>query len=421
MRILQATEYYPPPVIGGRELQVQMLTRELRDRGHDVEVISLAGPMGPRTELDDGIRVHRVEGWTRYLGRFYGDRDRPVHPTVPDPGVVRALRTILRATGPAIVHAHSWLLYSLLPLLPTPDTKLVVWLHDYGLVCPKQSFIYQGGLCSGPNYLKCVGCASEQYGGIRSLATTTGLNMMKPWRGRVNRYVANSKATAVACSRYLSPEHGDMQIIPPFVADSAFQGKVYPRPSFVPQVADYLMFAGLLAPHKGIDVLLEAWLGLEKKIPLVLAGIRRPDTPREFPDGVILAEDVPHEDVLRAWRHCLAAIVPSRYPEPFGTVAVEAMAAGRPVIASAVGGLPDLVTDSVTGLLVPPGDPIALRRAMSQLIASPHRCDALGAEGRRRAVRYSARVAVGAWESVYNEVVGDGGADSKRPPGVSRR
>ncbi len=168
------------------------------------------------------------------------------------------------------------------------------------------------------------------------------------------------------------------------------------------------MFAGALGPHKGLDVLLEAWAGLDLRVPLVLAGIRRMDTPRSFPAGVIVAEDVPHEDVLRAWGHCVAAVVPSVWPEPFGLVALEAMAAGRPVIASAVGGLADLVVDGVTGILVPPGDAGALRSAMQLILDDPFLRGRMGAEGRRRAEAYTANVFVERWERVFREVVESG-------------
>ena len=279
------------------------------------------------------MRVHRVAGWSRFLARLYANPEKPFHPTLPDPGLVRVLGRILRESRPQIVHAHSWLLYSFLPLLPSRETRLVVAVCDYGFICPKGTLVYRGGVCTGPKYAKCVGCAREQYGALRSLALTSGLTAMKPWRGRVDRYVANSKFTARAMAELIEPGKGPMEVIPPFVSDEAFRADQEGRPAFVPSEGPYLMFAGALGPHKGLNVLLEAWAGLEPKIPLVLAGIRRPDTPRSFPVGVILAEEVANEDVLRAFGHCLAAVVPSVWPEPFGTVVVEAMAVGRPVIA----------------------------------------------------------------------------------------
>ena len=387
---------------------VQMLSHELVRRGHEVEVVSLAGPQGPRTEFDGSVRVHRVAGWSRLLGPLYADPEKPFHPTLSDPGLVRVLRGLLREFRPNIVHAHSWMLYSLLPILPSEQTRLVVWVHDYGFICPKTTFVYQGGVCAGPRYVKCVGCAREQYGLLRSLALTTGLTVMKPWRDRVDRYVAVSQFTARASTGLIGRGKGPMEVITPFVSDEAFHADQGGRPAFVPPEGDYLMFAGALGPHKGVDVLLKAWAGLEPRIPLVLVGIRRPDTPRNFPAGVILAEKVPHQDVLRAWSHCLAAVVPSRWPDPHPLVAIEAMAAGRPVVASAVGGLTGIVADGDTGILVPPGDAAALRNAIQRLVADPVLRARMGGEGRKRATAYSANVVVAAWERVYREVIAGG-------------
>lgn len=415
MRIVEVTDCYPPPLVGGRDLLVRMLSHELARRGHEVEVVSLAGPQGPSIERDGLVRVNRVAGWSRALRPLYADPEKPFHPTLPDPGLVRVLGRLLERFRPQIVHAHSWLLYSLLPLLPSQETRLVVWVHDQGFICPKTTFVYRsGGVCTGPNYAKCVRCATEQYGALKSLALTSGLTAMKPWRGRVDRYVANSRATARASARLVGRGNAAMEVIPPFVTDEAFHADRGERPAFVPSEGDYLMFAGALGPHKGVDVLLEAWAGLQPKIPLVLAGIRRPDTPRSIPPGVIVAEEMPHQDVLRAWGHCLAALVPSVWPEPFGMVALEAMAAGRPVVASAVGGLADLVVDGTTGILVPPGDAAALRRAIQRLLADPHLRARMGAEGRQRATAYSANVVVAAWERVFREVVARQAAEEMR-------
>ena len=403
MRIFQATDCYPPPLVGGRDLRVQLLSRELARRGHEVDVLSLAGPRGARTEHDGAVRVHRLAGWSRILP--YANPQTPFHPTLPDPGLVAAIARLLKQRRPHIVHAHSWLLYSLLPLLPSPETRLVVWVHDYGFICPKNTYVYRGGVCAGPRYTKCVACSSEQYGAARAVALTTGLTAMKPWRGRVDRYFAVSQFTAEASAAELGRAAGTVGVIPNFVPDEAFHAGEGPRPAFVPSEGDYLMFAGALGPHKGLDVLLKAWAGLRNRPPLVLAGLRRFDTPRSFPTGVIVVEDVPFEDVLRAWGHCLAAVVPSVWPDPCPSTALEAMAAGRPVVASAVGGLTELVVDGTTGIHVPPGDVSALRNALERIVADAPLRARLGAAGRERAQAYSLDAVVGAWEQVYCDVL----------------
>ena len=405
MRIFQVTDCYPPPLVGGRDLTVQLLSRELARRGHEVDVLTLAGPKGPRTERDGAVQVHRLAGWGRILSSLYADPEKPFHPTVPDPGLVGAISRLLKERRPHIVHVHSWLLYSLLPLLPSPHTRLVVWVHDNGFICPKGTFFHHGGMCTGPRYTKCVSCSSEQYGAPKAVALTTGLAAMKPWRNRVDRYVAISRFIADASAPLLGRSGTRMGVIPPFIPDEAFYAAQGPRPAFVPPADDYLMFAGALGPHKGLNVLLEAWSGLQNRPPLVLAGIRRFDTPTSFPPGVIVAEDLPRGEVLRAWGHCLAAVVPSVWPEPFGLVAAEAMAAGKPVVASAVGGLAEVVEDGITGIHVPPGDVATLRNELERIVADAPLRARLGAAGRERARLYSLDTAAAAWEQVFSDVL----------------
>jgi glycosyltransferase involved in cell wall biosynthesis len=405
MRIFQATDCYPPPLVGGRDLRVQLLSHELARRGHEVDVLTLAGPKGSRTERDGDVRVHRLNGWSRILNPLYADPEKPFHPTLPDPGLVGAISRLLKQRRPHIVHVHSWLLYSLLPLLPSPETRLVVWVHDYGFICPKATYVYHGGVCTGPGYTKCVSCSSEQYGAPKAAALTTGLTMMKPWRRRVDRYYAVSRFTADASAPLMGRNGARMGVIPNFIPEEAFHAAQGPRPAFVPAEGDYFMFAGALAPHKGLNVLLEAWSSLRNRPPLVLAGIRRFDTPNSFPPGVIVAEDVPFEDVLRGWGHCLAAVVPSVWPDPCPSVVLEAMAAGKPVVASAVGGSAEMVVNGTTGIHVPPGDVPALRNALERIVADAPLRARLGAAGRERAKAYSIDKATAAWEQVFSDVL----------------
>lgn len=229
--------------------------------------------------------------------------------------------------------------------------------------------------------------------------------MMRPWHPRADRYIAVSAPVARACASRVARGGRPIEVIPPFLPQDSFPPIDAERPGFVPASGDYLMFAGALGAHKGIDVLIDAWAGIDPTIPLVLAGLPSPDSPAVFPAGVIVAKDVPHDEVVRGWAHCLIAVVPSRWPDPSPLVALEAMAAGRPVVASAVGGLPDLVVDGMTGILVAPGDTAALREGIRQLLINPARREAMGRAGRQRANAFSAAILVPQVERIYQEAV----------------
>lgn len=100
-------------------------------------------------------------------------------------------------------------------------------------------------------------------------------------------------------------------------------------------------------------------------------------------------------------------VLPSTEPEPFGLVIVEAMATARPVIATAHGGPCELVVDGVTGVLVPPGDVLALARAIRTLMDDPDRAAAMGAAGRDRAIaHFSSAAYIAGVHRVYADVLG---------------
>ena len=90
-----------------------------------------------------------------------------------------------------------------------------------------------------------------------------------------------------------------------------------------------------------------------------------------MPDGAQWLGALPHDEVLPLFRSARAVIVPSMWADPCPTVVLEAMAAGRPVVASASGGILDMVVDGVTGRLVPPGDVSALAQAISSVLRDP--------------------------------------------------
>jgi len=139
-----------------------------------------------------------------------------------------------------------------------------------------------------------------------------------------------------------------------------------------------VLYAGRLSREKGILDLVEAARGL----PLVVVG----DGPLR--SSIPAARGfVPHDELVRCYERAAVVACPSRR-EGFGVVCAEAMAHGRPVVATAVGGHLDLVADGETGLLVPPGDVRALRDALERLLADAELRRRLGAAARERALAY---------------------------------
>jgi glycosyltransferase involved in cell wall biosynthesis len=169
---------------------------------------------------------------------------------------------------------------------------------------------------------------------------------------------------------------GDVRVIPSDVDLPAEVGEEARPPE--------VLYAGRLSPEKGIEELVVAAAGMK----LVVAG-----------DGPLRARVpgalgfVPHDELQRLYARAAVVACPSRR-EGFGVACLEAMAHGRPVVATGVGGLADLVVEGETGLVVPPRDPVALREALERLVADPTLRQRLGAAGRERARRNHAWTAV---------------------------
>jgi glycosyltransferase involved in cell wall biosynthesis len=424
MHVVQLTDFYRP-VIGGLERHVETLSRELVQLGHTVTVVTLQTGDHPAEETLDGVRVVRIRGWSGAATALYADAALPFHPTLPDPGVMAALRKVIRRERPAVVHSHSWIQYSYFPLhRPRRGPAHVVTLHDYGIACAKKTLQYsersaaastgsrpESGVshlnrpCSGPRLKKCLGCVPEQYGGLKGAAITIGLRGGRILHRRADSYIAVSSAVAEG-SRQALPVHPEVVVVPTMVPnDLPILAQTTPRPAFLPPNDGYLMFVGALGPHKGADVLLEARRRMRSQTPLVLIGTPRADTPCLKDPEVVTAHNVPSAQVMASWMRASIAVVPSVWDEPLGQVAVEAMLAGRPVVASDVGGLRDVVQHEVTGLRVPPGDPGALAAALDRLLDDPQLRHRMGTAGALNARQFEAAAVAPRVVEIFEEVL----------------
>jgi glycosyltransferase involved in cell wall biosynthesis len=180
----------------------------------------------------------------------------------------------------------------------------------------------------------------------------------------------------------------DVRVIP--------SGVELPEDAGEPDEPPHVLYAGRLSAEKGVLDLVEAARGL----PLVVVG----DGPLRVRVPEALGF-VPHEELGEYYRRAAVVAVPSRR-EGFGVVAVEAAAWGRPVVASAVGGLLDIVADGQTGIHVPPGDVAALRSALERLLSDGRLRARLGAAARERArERFSWEAATSATLAAYEEAL----------------
>ena len=391
------------------ERNVGTLCQELIRLGHSVVVITLQPGALPDEEVINGVRVIRIHSWSQKLTSLYTDASLPFHPPAPDPGVVAALRRVLARERPDVVHSNGWLGYSYFPLHGARRGPAhVMTLHDYGLVCARKTLMHAptGEHCSGPRLAKCLACAPATYGVARGSAITTGLRASRMMFGRADRYVAITSAVAEG-TRAGVPPRRDLVVIPAMVPNHLpALAQATPRPAFLESVPDgYLMFVGALGPHKGVDVLLEAHRRMRHRLPLVLVGTPRPDTPPIEGEDIVVAHNVPSAQGMSAWMRSSVAVVPSVWAEPLGLVAVEAMLVGRPVVASDVGGLRDVVQHGFNGLMVPPADVDALASALDTLIENPGLRQQLGQAGRESARKFEAASVAPRIVEVYEDAV----------------
>jgi glycogen(starch) synthase len=178
----------------------------------------------------------------------------------------------------------------------------------------------------------------------------------------------------------------------------------------------YILGIGRFVPQKGFDVLLRAFAmtvrGGNETHDLLLAGdgYERDDLERlsgelGISSRVRFLGNVPHADAIHLFAGCSFCVLPSRSHEGLPVVSLEAMAAGKAVIASHVGGISEAVVDGRTGMLVPPEDASALSEAMTRLLSDVKLRERLGEEGCVRVQGFSWPIIAEQYASVYKEVL----------------
>lgn len=363
--------------IGGMQNHTASLTRCLDAQGHRQTVVTsrLAAPAG-RSRLGRRAVVHRT--------------GLPI-PRLRQLWALAALPTVWRrgATPVDVVHAHQGEDLAVLPL-----ARLAARRHR----CPLVVTLH----CS-------VGHTLSGRSGRARVLRALGGRLERSCLRRADAVVVLTGRAADAVRTDGVP--ADRVHTVPSGFDPALFARTHgdvlrgtPRPR--------IGYVGRLAPQKRPDVLVEAFGRMRERAWLVVVGdgpdrglVERLVAASPARHRITLAGFVPHGDVPAVLGALDVLVLPSAYEE-MGSVLTEAMAAGLPVVASAVGGIPEVVGHGTTGLLVPPADPGALAAELDRLVADPGLRERLAAGARERAGDYAWPRLAARVEAVYRRVRG---------------
>ncbi len=382
MKIMMITNEYPPHIYGGAGVHVDYLCRELvrlDDARHRLKVLCF----GDQQESGANFDVTGIAGMPDLFRQ--GEANEKV---------IDVLRRNIAITGLAgnadIVHCHTWYAFLAGCLVKQfMEIPLVITVHSLEPKRPwKREQIGTGYNVSG--WLEKT--AMENADGI--IAVSQGM-----------------KSDIMNCYQ---PDAEKIRVIYNGIDTGQYQKTLNPDILVaygIDPLKPYVLFVGRLTRQKGIIHLVHALPYINEGVQIVLCA-GAPDTEaiaREMrveverarvgaPNDIIWIPDmVPVEQIIVLYSHATLFVCPSVY-EPFGIINLEAMACGTPVVAAAVGGIPEVVVHGQTGILVPfdpvsSADPEPLRpeqyardlaAAINELLRAPERRQIMGAESRRR-------------------------------------
>jgi glycosyltransferase involved in cell wall biosynthesis len=394
------------PYIGGAGHCMELFARELAGRGHELAVATAWHAEAPAFEEAAGVAVHRIRDLPSRARWISENPTRHTPPPFPDPEAIWQLRRLIDRFQPDLIPAYGWLAHSAAVALIGREIPMIIWGHEYGNVCAMRSlYRLEREICTGPAPLKCLRCSTDGRGLAKGpVAAASVLGVGPILRRKTSALHSVSRYVATVLERDLDVPGVPSVVIPNFHQED---GGGAPEESILALLPErpFILFVGALRRVKGVDELLDAYGRLDDPPPLVMVGIRTPDTPEEFPPGVTVLNDVPHPTVMAMWERALFGVFPSKWPEPLATVVHEAMSRGRPAIGTTPGGHEDMIDDSESGFVVPAGDAAALSAAMAKLLGDDALRERMGREARERAKRFTRDVVVPQLERFYVETV----------------
>lgn len=374
------TPAYFHPHVGGIESHSYNLTKELARRGHEVHVVTSRTPRDtPSSEDVEGIRVHRL----------------PSSMTIYNAPVLRGLARKLRQLDVDMVHTH----------LPSPY-----------VACVSATV---ARLRRIPSVLTYHNDILAQDGIFSLMAGAYNASLGRMLLDSVNRIICTSRGYAYSSS-YLSSYLDKVVAIQNGVDTEFFHPGVDGSPVKELFGDRIVLFVGSLAhthSYKGVEFLVRAAHYIRPTFPdarIVVVGSGPLKRPLEamarrqgVGDMVRFVGHVPRDELPRYYAAASVKVLPSvSRAEGFGLALLEAMACGKPVVGTNVGGIPFFVRDGENGFLIPPRDPKAIAQAVIEILSDQTLARELGLQGRALVEReYCWRTMVDETEKVYHQIL----------------
>lgn len=350
-RILMLSWEYPPRIIGGLARVVAELSKQLVKQGLEVHVVTADHPGTPEHEIDHGVHVHRVKTQTDWTPDFL----TWVHKL--NYGLLAYALEQHRKTPFDLIHAHDWMVCD------------SAWALKKGLGVPMIATIHatEAGRMSGlHNDLN------------RFISQVEWRLTFEAWE-----VIVNSKSMFGELQRLFNTPQNKMVIIPNGIDPDKFENDYDPAPmrrQFAAESEKIVLFVGRMVLEKGVQVLLHAAQRIIPQAPgtqflMVGTGYYLDDLKR-LAEQLGVAHNVSwlgyvtDEELHTLYKCADVVAIPSLY-EPFGIVALEGMAARRPVVTSDAGGLTDFVEHMVTGITTYAGDANSLSWGILEMLRNP--------------------------------------------------
>ena len=373
MRILTISQQYY--IKGGSDSMFFSISELLKRKGHEVIPFTAAHESNRPTPWSSyfPVAANFESPGLRDLARFIYSRPAK-----------RAIEQLIADHRPDVAHLHIYygkLTTSILRPLREAGIPIVQSLHEYKSICPVYTLISHGEICEaceGRHFWRALPRTCNR-GSITRTALSVAESYTSRWLGSldsIDHFLAVSDFVREKMIQYgVPPERITtlMNYVDPIEVQPAGD------------IGDTIVYYGRVEAVKGVFTLVEAIGGLDIPLLIVGDGEAKPElqalVARQGWENVRFQPFQSREKLAAILRASLCTVLPSMWYEPFGMTILETFQFARPVIASAIGGIPEVVKDGFDGNLVPPGDVQALREAIISVVNHPDRAQQMGRMG----------------------------------------